>query len=57
MDQGNGPAVVFLHGAGVDLALWEPQLTAFSSRCRVIAPNLPGHGDVPLVDDVPAMAD
>lgn len=57
IDQGTGDALVFLHGAGVDNRLWEPQIAAFSAVYRVIAPNLPGHGNVPAVDSVDLMAD
>ncbi|WP_224825534.1 alpha/beta fold hydrolase [Cognatishimia sp. MH4019] len=55
---GEGPALVLLHGAGVDLDLWTPQMPAFAACYRVIALNLPGHGDSPMVSGgVPAMAD
>jgi pimeloyl-[acyl-carrier protein] methyl ester esterase len=54
---GTGPAIVFLHGAGVDKALWKPQMQALSDQFRCIALDLPGHGDVSAVADVPAMAE
>ncbi len=57
IDRGSGPVLVFLHGAGVDNALWAPQISAFSETHRVIAPNLPGHGNVPAVASVAEMAD
>lgn len=57
IDQGTGDVLVFLHGAGVDNALWEPQIAAFVDRYRVIVPNLPGHGTVPAVQSVAQMAD
>ncbi len=38
------PAVVFLHGSGGDSSVWSGQLKALSDRLRVIAPDLPGHG-------------
>ena len=57
-DTGQGPALVLLHGAGVDLDLWAPQMAAYSAQYRVIALNLPGHGDSPWVTDgVPGMTD
>ncbi len=49
--------MVFLHGAGVDNRLWDPQVAAFEQTHRVIVPNLPGHGGVPAVTDVTQMAD
>lgn len=57
IDEGTGPALVFLHGAGVDHTLWEPQIAAFSATHRVIVPNLPGHGGVPAVKTVEQIAD
>lgn len=39
------PLVVFVHGAGISRKLWLPQLDALSATARVIAPDLPGHGD------------
>lgn len=57
IDEGTGSALVFLHGAGVDNTLWEPQIAAFGATHRVIVPNLPGHGAVPAVETVRQMAD
>lgn len=57
IDQGTGDVLVFLHGAGVDNMLWEPQIAAFADRYRVIVPNMPGHGTVPAVQSVAQMAD
>ncbi len=54
--QGRGSILVLLHGAGVDNRLWAPQLADLSLTYQVIVPNLPGHGNVPVVEDVPAMA-
>lgn len=42
---GAGPAVVFLHGAGVDHHLWTLQLDHFSEKYLAIAVDLPGHGE------------
>lgn len=57
IDQGTGPVLVLLHGAGVDNTLWAPQIAALSSTCRVIAPNLPGHCGIRSVKTVSQMAD
>lgn len=57
IDDGTGPALVFLHGAGVDNLLWEPQRAAFRQAYRLIIPNLPGHGGVPPARSVEDMAD
>lgn len=57
IDQGNGPVIVFLHNAASDNGLWHHQIAQFSGGYRVVAPNLPGHGDVPKADSVDQMAD
>src|SRR5436190_13236146 len=38
------PPVLFLHGWGVDSRIWRQQVKHFSQSCRVIAIDLPGHG-------------
>lgn len=38
------PTLLFLHGLGTSSADWLPQLTEFSPYYRVLAPDLPGHG-------------
>jgi pyruvate dehydrogenase E2 component (dihydrolipoamide acetyltransferase) len=40
----DAPPLVFLHGFGGDLLTWHFCLVAFTSRFRVIALDLPGHG-------------
>ncbi|WP_317387135.1 alpha/beta fold hydrolase [Tritonibacter scottomollicae] len=57
IEQGDGPVLVLLHGAGVDAALWKPQIDLFSKQYHVIAPNLPGHGRSAPVQSVEEMAD
>lgn len=40
-----GPAVIFLHGAGMDHTIWRFQTRWLAHRgFRVLAPDLPGHG-------------
>lgn len=56
IEQGDGPVLVLLHGAGVDAALWKPQMDPFSRQFRVISVNLPGHGQSPPVESVEDMA-
>jgi 3-oxoadipate enol-lactonase len=41
---GNGPAVVLLHGLADSHDLWRHQLDALSTRYRVVAVDLRGHG-------------
>ena len=42
--QGEGPALVFVHGAFADRRLWRPQLARFAPARRVVAYDLRGHG-------------
>jgi pimeloyl-ACP methyl ester carboxylesterase len=41
---GNGPVLVFLHGAGDHAGAWSEVAPAFKDRYRVILLDLPGHG-------------
>jgi pimeloyl-ACP methyl ester carboxylesterase len=41
---GAGRPLVLVHGFPVDHTMWTGQLDGLSSRCRVIAPDLPGFG-------------
>src|ERR1700677_150617 len=54
------PAVVFLHGAGMDHSVWALLARAFAHHgCSVLAPDFPGHGrsaGAPL-SSIAAMAD
>jgi pimeloyl-ACP methyl ester carboxylesterase len=44
LDVGGGPAVLLGHGFLWDHAMWEPQIAALSRHCRVIVPDMWGHG-------------
>lgn len=48
----NGPAIVFLHGYGMDGLVWHRQTAALSATHRVLSVDLRGHGrsDAPLAD-------
>jgi pimeloyl-ACP methyl ester carboxylesterase len=39
------PALIFIHGGLADRTFWDAQLKAFSDRHRVLALDLPGHGE------------
>ncbi|MFH2102385.1 MAG: alpha/beta hydrolase [Chloroflexota bacterium] len=41
---GDGPALVFVHGAFADARIWEPQWTHFAARYRLLRYDLRGHG-------------
>ncbi|KZF09140.1 hydrolase [Rhodococcus sp. EPR-157] len=45
VDCGSGPVVVLVHGLMGSLHDWNPQLKTLSQSFRVIALDLPGHGD------------
>jgi (E)-2-((N-methylformamido)methylene)succinate hydrolase len=46
-DDGQGPPALLLHGMGGDRLLWNAVATQLSSGCRVLVPDLPGHGTTP----------
>src|SRR5262245_27847740 len=43
-EAGEGPALLLLHGLSATHHNWEHTIPAFADRWRVIAPDLPGHG-------------
>lgn len=45
VDLGRGEPVVLIHGVGMRLEAWGPQLGALSQTHRVIAVDMPGHGE------------
>lgn len=42
---GSGSPIVFVHGVGLRLEAWAPQISHFSENHHVIALDLPGHGE------------
>ncbi len=42
---GDGPPIVFLHGAGLCAMTWKPMAEMLSPKFRVLAVDLRGHGD------------
>jgi pimeloyl-ACP methyl ester carboxylesterase len=44
VDAGEGEPVVLIHGVGLRLEAWAPQIEALAASHRVIAVDLPGHG-------------
>lgn len=47
-EQGNGEAVVFLHGVGSDKDLWNKQIDYFSESWRAVSIDYPGYGESDL---------
>jgi (E)-2-((N-methylformamido)methylene)succinate hydrolase len=45
VDVGEGEALVFIHGVGLNADAWTPQIEAFSRMHRVIAIDMLGHGE------------
>ncbi|TMA97223.1 MAG: alpha/beta fold hydrolase, partial [Deltaproteobacteria bacterium] len=43
-EAGEGRGLILLHGLSATHANWEHTIPAFADRWRVIAPDLPGHG-------------
>jgi 3-oxoadipate enol-lactonase len=41
---GNGPAVVLIHGFGLDMRMWDPQVEALAARFRVVRYDCRGFG-------------
>jgi pimeloyl-ACP methyl ester carboxylesterase len=44
-EAGEGPALLLVHGLTASHAVWQHTLEAFAERWRVIALDLPGHGE------------
>jgi len=47
--QGNGTAIVLLHGFGEDSSIWDQQVAHLSKKYRVIVPDIPGSGGSDLL--------
>ena len=45
---GAGPSVVMIHGVGLRAEAWAKQIDAMRERFRVVAVDLPGHGESPV---------
>ena len=50
-EAGDGPAVVLVHGWACDRSFWRNQIEALSGVCRVLAPDLRGHGASSVPED------
>ncbi|WP_300667658.1 alpha/beta hydrolase [Desulfoluna sp.] len=44
VEAGDGPPLVLIHGWSCSGFFWKPMIPLLQSTCRVLAPDLPGHG-------------
>lgn len=54
---GQGPAVVLIHGVGLQKAIWGPQMDALVTDYDVIAIDMPGHGGSSRPPEAPRLSD
>jgi pimeloyl-ACP methyl ester carboxylesterase len=50
---GEGPSVVLVHGLGGAASNWVSLAPLLARRCRVLVPELPGHGESPPLPAMP----
>jgi pimeloyl-ACP methyl ester carboxylesterase len=50
---GAGPPLVLIHGLGATRAIWRPQIERLAAERDVIALDLPGFGESPLLAETP----
>lgn len=51
IDEGSGPALLFIHGIGASVTNWAPNIEYFKRGYRVIALDLPGFGKSDFADN------
>lgn len=50
---GEGPPILLVHGVGLRAESWGAMISMLSQHFRVIVPDLPGHGESPLLPASP----
>lgn len=55
--RGSGPALVLLHGWGLNVRVWDGLTAALCDRFRIIAVDLPGHGRSAWVPERSSLAE
>ncbi|MBY5987704.1 alpha/beta fold hydrolase [Roseovarius atlanticus] len=55
LEAGAGRPVVLLHGVGLNAEAWGAQIDGLSGGCRVIAPDMPGHGQSRRLSGQPSL--
>ena len=56
-EAGKGAPVLLIHGVGLNADAWEPQIVALATRRRVIAIDMPGHGQSDLLPEGTVLSD
>lgn len=49
LEAGQGEPLLLIHGVGLRAEAWGPQIATLAARARVIAADMPGHGDSDLL--------
>lgn len=57
IEAGTGAPVLLIHGVGMRAEAWEPQSSALAKSARVIAVDMPGHGESDPLPGKPALPD
>lgn len=57
LEAGTGAPVLLIHGVGMRAEAWAPQQAALAAGNRVIAVDMPGHGESEPLPGVPGLAD
>ncbi len=57
LEAGTGAPVLLIHGVGMRAEAWAPQQAALAADHRVIAVDMPGHGDSDPLPGPPALPD
>lgn len=54
---GDGPTLVLIHGVGLRAEAWGAQIDALSCDFRIVAIDMPGHGDSAALHTAPTLSD
>ena len=57
VEAGTGAPLLLIHGVGLRAEAWGPQQAALAAECRVIAVDMPGHGDSDPLPGAPRLPD
>lgn len=57
LEAGEGAPLVLIHGVGMNAASWYPQIESLRHHFRVIAVDMPGHGESDAFHHAPTLTD